>query len=115
MPDYEFYRGVFGGTSLSETEFAACLPEAAAQLRRFGRIYQLTPLEETAEETALCRMAEVIAYFDWVENGGLAGGLSVGSVAQTGSPVERPTPAARSGALYRAAQLSFAIDRGCGG
>ncbi len=83
MCDFEFYKGTFGGGSLDEEEFLRYAREARAELDRFERRYTLTPVDENARPNAVCQIAEVLAYFDWLENGGTRG-LSVGSVSQTG-------------------------------
>ena len=110
MSDYEFYKGVFGGGSLEEEEFDRYLREARAELARLARDCTLTPETEDAERMALCQIAEVLAYFDWLQNGGLRG-LSVGSVSQAGSG-SAPFKQNKPGEIRRAVRLYYSIYRG---
>ena len=114
MPSYEFYRSGFGGTDLDPAEFERYAKQAALVLQGYRRCYQLEPVAEQAQEEAVCCLAEALSYFDWLENGGAATGVSVGSVSQKGASLPRLTPARKSRELYRAASRYFNIYRGGG-
>lgn len=113
MSDFEFYKGPFGGGSLEQQEFCRYAQEARAELGRFERQYTLTPVCQNAEQNAVCQIAEVLAYFDWLENGGTQG-LSVGSVSQAGIG-SAPFKNKRASEIRRAVGLYYDIYRGPAG
>lgn len=115
MPDYQFYTGVFGGDSIPRQEFDRYAREGWAELEKFRRKYTLTPVVPDAEWMAVCQLAETLAWFDWAENGGLCGGVSVGSMAMTGVALPPVGPKAKSAELYRSACLYFDAYRGAEG
>lgn len=115
MPDYEFYRTRFGGSDLNAADFARYAAGGQRLLKSWQRRWQFLPAEPHADELAVCQLAETLAYFDWAENGGATGGISVGSVSCKGRSLPRLTPKTKAQELYRAAGLYFDIYRGPGG
>ena len=113
MPSFEFYQSCYGGEALSREEFGHYAGEGRRVLEGYQRRYRMIPLEEDADRLAVCRMAEVLQYFEWAENGGQAAGLSVGSMSRSGVPLPDLSRKNRSAELYRAAGLYFEIYRGC--
>ena len=115
MPDYEFYRARFGGTDLTPDEFRRYAALAARHLQKARRCWRMQPVEENAAELALCQLAETLSYFDWLENGGAASGVAVGSVSQKGASLPKVTAQSKARELYRAMGLYFDIYRGGAG
>ena len=115
VADFRFYREVYLGTALEETEF----PEAAARaedlLAEFQRNYRVSGTPE-AQAMAVCAMAEIMAYFDAAQNG--QGGLryaKVGSVSVSGKGIYSQvdiSPKAQEKELYRTACRYLDIYRG---
>ena len=118
MPDFAFYREVFGGVALEEDAFLRCARRAAEQLDRFRRCYQVTG-DEHAQRMAVCAMAEAMDYFNAAQNG--SGGAvyyaSVGSVSMSGKGVFSQidlSPKGQEQELYRCAATYLDIYRGVG-
>lgn len=119
MVSYEFYQTEYGGSSVPETEFPTLARDAAAQLTRYKRIYQvhIPTAEPDPEQMALCAMVDALYYFQVAQSGGLASSVSVGSVSSSRaqSAVPDVSPAAQAAELYRCASLYLEIYRGPGG
>lgn len=117
MPDYEFYRSVYGGNSLTSDEFRELEKRAAEQLARYKRIYTVTAPDANAEAMAICAMADALAYFAAAQNGtgGAVASASIGSVSvsYSGASVDL-SPKAQSRELYRCASQYLEIYRGVG-
>lgn len=113
MVDYGFYAGIYGGSSIPAAEFDGYIRAADAHLERYRQIYTLSPRREDGEKMALCAMADALYYFDFVQNGGLAASVSVGSVSCSRAQTSLPdtSPAAQSRELYRCAGLYLEINR----
>ena len=119
MPDYEFYRSVYGGSSLTIDEWQMFEKRAADQLAHYKRIYTVTAPDETAEAMAICAMADALACFATVQNG--AGGpvtsASIGSVSVSyagASAAVDLSPKGQARELYRCASQYLDIYRGVG-
>lgn len=116
MPDYDFYRSVYGGSSLTAEEWTEFSKRAVEQLARYKRIYTVTAPEKDAEKKAVCAMADALAYFTTAQNGagGSVTGASIGSVSvsygSAGAVDLSPKGQARE--LYRCAQTYLDICRG---
>lgn len=113
MVDYGFYAGTYGGSSIPAAAFDSYIRAADAHLERYRQIYTLSPRREDGEKMALCAMADALYYFDFVQNGGLAASVSVGSVSCSRAQTSLPdtSPAAQSRELYRCAGLYLDINR----
>lgn len=118
MVTFDFYREIYGGNSVPESEFTAYARDAAAILERYKRIYTVTTTGENSEQMALCAMADALYFFSCASNGELgAASVSVGSVSSSRAQGAQPdlSPAAQSRELYRCACLYLEIYRGGGG
>ena len=117
MPDYVFYRSVYGGNSLTADEWPEFGKRAAEQLARYKRIYTVTVPDENAEAMAICAMADALAYFTAAQNGagGAVASASIGSVSVSyGGAAVDLSPKAQAKELYRCACLYLDIYRGVG-
>ena len=116
MADYGFYRAMYHGTSISEAEFPGVASRAEAQLSRYRRIYTVEAPTDTAEDMAICAMADAIFYFDSALSGGMATSISVGSVSCSRPQGALPdlSPRGQAAELYRCAQQYLTIRRGQG-
>ena len=114
---YGFYRDTFRGTAISETDWPALEARARDQLARYKRAYRVTG-EESAENMAICAMAEALDYFAAAQNG--QGGLryaSVGSVSVSGKGIYSQvdiSARAQAQELYRCASTYLDISRAVG-
>lgn len=85
MPDFTFYRDQYLGETIPEEEFPRWIARAQAKLRRYRRVYTVTPLPDVphAEENALCAIAE--AMYDFAQEDARRGfsSVSVGSVSES--------------------------------
>jgi hypothetical protein len=118
MPDYEFYKSVYGGSSLTEAEWPELGKRAAEQLARFKRIYTVMAPGEKAESMAVCAMAETLAFYIAAQNGtgGPVMSASIGSVSVSYGSMGTVdlSPRAQARELYRCACLYLDICRGVG-
>lgn len=119
MPDYEFYRSVYGGNSLTDVEWPIFGKRATEQLARYKRIYTVTVPDETAEAMAICAMADALAYFATVQDGagGPVASASIGSVSVSyagASAAVDLSPKGQARELYRCASQYLEIYRGVG-
>lgn len=114
MVTFSFYRDTYGGDSVPETAFSAFARDAAVQLARYKRIYTVTPLCENSEQLAMCAMIDALYYFAWVQSGGGAASVKVGSVSSSLAQGAQPdvSPQAQSRELYRCACQYLEIYRG---
>lgn len=113
MVDYTYYTQQWGG-EMSREEFERAEPAAAAQLRRYKRIYKMRKSTMEQEQQAVCAMADAISYFEQAENGEVSGSMQLGSlkVERAAGTVPELTPRAKSRELYRCAGLYLDIYRG---
>lgn len=113
MVEYEFYRDVWGG-SVPQTEFAALVNRAAAQLERYKRIYHVHAVEENSEAYAVCAMVDALYSFWLAESGELLQSIQLGSLQVDRAEGTMPdlSAAAKSRELYRCASLYLEIHRG---
>lgn len=120
MPDYAFYRDVYHGGSIQESEWTAYASRAGEQLARYKRIYTVTAPEDTSEDLAVCAMAETLYGFDLLANGegGPVQSASIGSVSVSygGAAAQSVdlSPKGREKELYRCACQYLDIYRGVG-
>ena len=70
--------------------------------------------DDTAEDMAVCAMADALYYYEAAANGLLVQSASVGSVSSSsaGGALPDMSPRAQSAELYRCAQLYLDIYRG---
>ena len=112
---YGFYLETYGGSALTEAEFAEVSKRAEEQLRFYERSYRVTG-DDVAKKMAVCAMAEAIAYFQAAQNG--EGGLryaKVGTVSVSGKGIYSAvdiSPKAQERELYRTACRYLDIYRG---
>lgn len=118
MVDFEFYTGVYHGSSITWEDWAAYEARAAAQLARYKRVYTVTVPNDGAEAMAVCAMAEALYGFDLIANGegGAVQSASIGSVSVSygGRSAIDISPKAQAKELYRCAGLYLDIYRGVG-
>lgn len=82
MVAYDFYKGSYLGSTITEADWPVFCARAEEQLARYKRIYTVTPPEETSEAMALCAMAEVVAAIAAAQSGtGAVASASIGSVS----------------------------------
>lgn len=97
------------GDSIPESDFYRLSAQAEAQLARYKRIYTVTG-DETAEQMAVCAMADALYYYETVANSPQS--VSVGSVSCNRGQADTSAKA-QSRELYRCASLYLDIYRGC--
>lgn len=120
MVDFEFYKAVYHGGSIPESDWPAYEARAAAQLAQYKRVYTVTAPDADAESMAVCAMADALHGFDLVANGegGPVQSASVGSVSvsygSACSDAVDVSPAGQAKELYRCAKLYLDIYRGVG-
>jgi hypothetical protein len=118
MVDYEFYTGVFRGSSVSQENWPALERDASSKLRQYKNRYTVTAIDENSEAMAVCAMAETMDYFEVLENGNVAvQSASVGSVSVNYDNSAKSvdiSAKSREKELYRAASLYLNIYRGVG-
>ena len=119
MVEFDVYRSVYGGSSLTAEEWHEFEQRAAEQLTRYKRIYTVTAPDEKAEAKAVCAMADALAYFATAQNGagGAVTGASIGSVSVSyGSAANAVdlSPKGQAKELYRCASLYLEFYRGVG-
>ncbi len=112
MPDYLFYKGEYGGNSISDECFLRISKRAEAQLNRYRRIYTVTG-DDKAEKMAVCAMADALYFYENAENGGTVISSSIGSVSSSKQEIDM-SEKAQAAELYRCASLYLDIYRGCG-
>lgn len=117
MPDYDFYRAAYGGSSLTADEWCEFGKRAAEQLARYKRIYTVTAPEDDAESMAICAMADALAYFTAAQNGtgGAVSSASIGSVSISYGNAANAVDLSTKGQareLLRCARLYLDIYRG---
>ena len=117
MVDYEFYTGVFRGSSVSQENWPALERDASSKLRQYKKNYTVTASCEIAEAMAVCAMAEVLDYYEAAMSGTSAvQSASIGSVSVNyGSAISKIdlSPKGQEKSLYRAACQYLDIYRGC--
>ena len=105
----------YGGSALSEAEFAEAVKRAPEQLALYERSFRVTG-DEVARKMAICAMADAIVYFQKAQNG--EGGLryaKVGTVSVSGKGIYSAvdiSPQAQEKELYRTACRYLDIYRG---
>lgn len=115
MVTYDFYRGTYLGSSITEQEWPALSARAQEQLNRYKRIYTVIAPEENAEAMAVCAMAEVIASISAAQSGaGAVTSASIGSVSVSYGSVSSLdlSPKGQARELYDAARRYLDIYRG---
>lgn len=115
MADYAYYTGVYLGCSIPEHEFPSYASRAAAQLKKYKRMYTITSSGEDSEKMAICAMAEALYMIQMAQNGtGTVSSASIGSVSVSyGSPQALDLSSkGQARELYRAASTYLDIYRG---
>lgn len=118
MVDYEFYVSNYRGGSIQPDEWPTFEARARDQLARYYKIYTVTADSRTADDMAICAMADTLAYFTAARNGagGPVSSASIGSVSvsyagASGGSVDLSAKAlARE--LFRCASTYLEIYRG---
>ena len=120
MPNYDFYRNVYHGGTISVEEWEQYRARASEQLARFRRVYTVTAPSPDSELKAVCAMAEALHGFDLLVNGegGPIQSASIGSVSTSyGAGAAQSmdlSPRGQARELYRCACLYLDIYRGVG-
>ena len=115
MVTYDFYRGTYLGSSITEQEWPALSARAQDQLDRYKRIYTVIDPGDNSESMAVCAIAEVIASISAAQSGaGAATSASIGSVSVSYGGVSSLdlSPKGQSKELYDAARRYLDIYRG---
>ena len=118
MVKFDFYKGIYQGSSIAESDWPAFVARADEQLKRYKRIYTVTAPEENSEAMAVCAMADALAYFTAAQNGmGAVTSASIGSVSvnygNAANAVDL-SPKGQAKELYRCASMYLEIYRGVG-
>lgn len=119
--DLIFYKTTYMGMgdSIPDNDFPRLAKRAGEQLARYKRIYTVSAPNATAENMAICAMAEALAYYEAAAGGegGAVSSAQIGSVsvnyAGAAGAVDL-SPKAQERELYRCASLYLDIYRGCG-
>lgn len=113
MVDYAFYTGQYLGDSIPAADFPRLARDAGAKLAEYKRWYTVTG-DATAEDMAVCAMADALYYFEVAVNGGIVTSASVGSVSSSSQSAGLPdtSPKAQAAELYRCACQYLDIYRG---
>ena len=61
MIEFDFYRSVYGGSSLTAEEWPEYCRRAEAQLAKYKRTYTVTAPEKNSEAMAVCAMADSLS------------------------------------------------------
>lgn len=115
MVTYDFYRGIYLGSSITEQEWPALSARAQDQLDRYKRIYTVVAPEDSSEAMAVCAIAEVVASIVAAQNGaGAVTSASIGSVSVSYGGVSTLdlSPKGQARELYDAARRYLDIYRG---
>ena len=114
MPDYSFYITQYLGDSISCDDFPRLAKRAAAKLERYKRIYTVTVPDDSAEDMAICAMADALNYYEAAQDpfGGSVSSANVGSVSVSYNTVDM-SEKAQERELYRCACMYLDIYRGC--
>lgn len=115
MVDYEFYLNDYRGSSISEREFWGFAQRAEDQLNLYKRAYIVETPDDTAEQMAICAMADVIYAISAAQSGtGMIAAASIGSVSVSyGSAAGLDfSRAGQARELYDAASRYLDIYRG---
>lgn len=116
--DYTFYKSVYLGVSIAEEDFLRLARRAQEQLARYQRMYTVSVPEgsESAEEYAVCAIADALYYYEQAACGALVTSVSVGSVSSSvaGAALPDTSPKAQAAELYRCARQYLNIYRGGG-
>lgn len=103
---YDFYKNEYLGGSISETEWPAACREATVVLNRFRRLYRIASTGDSAENMAICAIAEVLV--DDAAKRSVAS-TAIGSVSVS---FDKPSKSVMRTA-YEQASLYLDIYRGC--
>lgn len=120
MPDFDFYRDAYHGSSLPPEDWPEYSRRGAEQLGRYKRIYTVSAPGPDSEAMAVCAMAEALYGFDLLAAGeaGPVQSASIGSVSESYSGAAAQamdlSPKGQARELYRRACLYLDIYRGAG-
>lgn len=114
MITYDFYKGSYHGSSISESEWPMFEARAATQLAQYKRTYVVTAPEATSEALAVCAMADVMAAIAAAQSGtGAVSSATIGSVSVSYGQVNMDlSPRGQARELYSAAKRHLQIYRG---
>lgn len=87
MPDYTFYREKYLGEDIPEPDFPRLIQRAGDELARMRDLYAVAPRQgmdpDTAQEMALCAIADAMYEFEQEDEARGLGSITVGSVSET--------------------------------
>ena len=87
MPDYTFYREIYLGEDIPETEFPRFVRRAQDELARMRDVYAVAPRPgldpDQAEAMALCAVADAMYEFAQEDEPRGLSGMTVGSVSES--------------------------------
>ncbi len=106
---FEFYKTIYGGNLIPESDWVNYEAHASAQLIRYKDIYTVSSYtSDEAESMAVCAMAETL----YTQDGQLSvKSASIGSVSVTYGEADAKAQAKE---LFKAAQRFLCIYRGIG-
>lgn len=116
MVEYHFYVGTYAGSSIPIDEWDLFEKRASEKMAHYKRIYTVTAPDKSAEDMAICAMADSLAYFTAVQNGtgGAVASASIGSVSVSyqGKDAVDLSPGGQEKELLRCAGMYLNICRG---
>lgn len=116
MVDFDFYQTVYqGGAIQTEAEFRELERTAAAQLRRYKRIYTVKGRCKWSDKLAVCAMCDGLYGFQAAQAGSAISSASIGSVSTSFKAADVDVSAkAQARELLSRAGLYLEISRGVG-
>lgn len=121
MPDFDFYRSTYHGSSIPGEAWPEYGARGAEQLERYRRSCTLSAPGPDSEALAVCALADALYGFDLLASGGAGPvqSVSIGSVSASfggsGAQGLDISPKGQARELYRRAALYLDIYRGAGG
>lgn len=116
MVTYDFYVDKYQGSSVSVENWPALERDASARLQYYKKTYTVSETDEFTEAMAICAMAEVLDYFEQLENGTfVVQSASVGSVSVNYDNSAKSvdiSAKSREKEVFKAARLYIDVYRG---
>lgn len=119
MVNFQFYRGTYGGSSISQESWTYYAQKALTKLKQYTRDYVVTVPEDSpdADKMAVCAMADIYATYDAIGSGsaGPVSSLKTGEISVSYAVNVSAIDLSEKGqarALYEAARQYLDIYRG---
>ena len=119
MVNFQFYRGTYGGSSISQESWTYYEQKALTKLKQYTRDYVVTVPEDSpdADKMAICAMADIFATYNAIGSGsaGPVSSLKTGEISVSYAVNAGNVDLSEKGqakALYNAAREYLEIYRG---